>query len=379
MKTTYVFERFFDGHHWYDNKIVTVANGKIKSFAQEADALQVVLPGAVVPGFIDVQVNGGGGRLFNHSPGLESLRLMMRAHAKYGVTAMLPTVITSSCQTLSKAADAVAQAIAVREPGILGIHFEGPHISQAKNGIHNADLIREISAEEWLVYRRQDLGVKVITVAPETVCNNTIAQLIEAGLIVCLGHTNAPYEQVSEALAAGATGFTHLFNAMSALTSRTPGAVGAALEDADAWCGLILDGLHVHPATARIAQKVKAKGKLFLVTDAMSTIGSEQHSFELDGRAITLRGNQLTDKDGTLAGSALDMITAVNNAVTLLHLDADEAIRMASLYPAQFLGVSQQSGQLMVGSDANFVQLQSGPGHFKVLQSWYQGIPLIEE
>ena len=379
MKTTFIIERLFDGRQWHDNSVVTVANGKIHAFGKAAGTAPIKLSGTVVPGFIDVQVNGGGGRLFNHSPSLESLRLMLRAHAKFGVTAMLPTVITSNCSTLSRAADAVAQAIAGGEPGILGIHFEGPHISQAKKGIHNADLIRDISAEEWLVYRRQDLGVKVITVAPETVCNNTITQLIEAGLIVCLGHTNASYQQINEALAAGATGFTHLFNAMSALTSRTPGAVGAALEDADAWCGLILDGLHVHPATARIAQKVKAKGKLFLVTDAMSTIGSEQRSFELDGRAITLRGNQLTDKNGTLAGSALDMITAVNNAVTLLHLDADEAIRMASLYPAQFLGVSQQSGQLMVGSDANFVQLQSEPGHFKVLQSWYQGIPLIEE
>jgi len=379
MKTTYVFERFFDGHHWYDNKIVTVANGKIASFAQEADALQVVLPGAVVPGFIDVQVNGGGGRLFNHLPSMDTLRMMMRAHAKYGVTAMLPTVITSNYQTLSQAADAVALAIASAEPGILGIHFEGPHISLAKKGIHSAGLIRDISAEEWQVYRRQDLGIKVITVAPETVCDSVIAQLVEAGLIVCLGHTNAPFEHINRALAAGATGFTHLFNAMSALTSRSPGAVGAALEDADAWCGLILDGLHVHPATARIAQKVKRKGKLFLVTDAMSTIGSEQQSFELDGRTITLRHHQLTDESGTLAGSALDMVTAVNNAVTLLHLDAAEAIRMASLYPAQFLGVSQQSGQLMVGSDANFVQLQSEPGRFKVLQSWYQGIPLIEE
>lgn len=379
MKTTFIIKRLFDGHQWHDNSVVTVANGKIMGFGEESGSTPVELSGTVVPGFIDVQVNGGGGRLFNHSPSLESLRLMLRAHAKYGVTAMLPTVITSDYKTLSEAADAVAQAIASNEPGIVGIHFEGPHISVAKKGIHNAELIRDISAAEWLVYRRQDLGVKVITVAPETICNNTIARLIEAGLIVCLGHTNAPYEQVNEALAAGATGFTHLFNAMSALTSRTPGAVGAALDNADAWCGLILDGLHVHPATVRIAQKVKAKGKLFLVTDAMSTIGSDQRGFELDGRSISLRGNQLTDKDGTLAGSALDMITAVNNAVTLLDLDADEAVRMASLYPAQFLGVSQQSGQLMVGSDANFVQLQSEPGHFKVLQSWYQGIPLIEE
>lgn len=379
MKTTFMIERLFDGRQWHYNSVMTVENGKILGFGEEPGSTPVKLLGTVVPGFIDVQVNGGGGVLFNHAPSLETLRLMLRAHAKFGVTAMLPTVITSNCSTLNQASDAVAQAIAAKEPGILGIHFEGPHISQAKKGIHSADLIRDISAEEWLVYQRQDLGIKVITVAPETVSNSSITRLVEAGLIVCLGHTNAPYEHVKEALAAGATGFTHLFNAMSALTSRTPGAVGAALDNAGACCGLILDGLHVHPAAARIAQKIKPRGKLFLVTDAMSTIGSDQRSFELDGRTIRLSGNQLADNDGTLAGSALDMITAVNNAVTLLHLDTDEAVRMASLYPAQFLGVSQQSGQLMVGSDANFVQLQSEPGHFKVLQSWYQGIPLIEE
>ncbi|MGL4476207.1 MAG: N-acetylglucosamine-6-phosphate deacetylase, partial [Shewanella sp.] len=269
----------------------------------------------------------------------------------------LPTLITDDIEVMQAASSAMAQAIKAQVPGILGVHFEGPHLSVPKKGVHPAGHIRRIANAELAEFARQDLGIKLVTLAPENVAEDVISQLVAAGVKVCLGHSNADYATAMAAINAGADGFTHLFNAMSALGSREPGMVGAAL-DSDAWCGLIVDGHHVHAASARIALRAKAPGKVLLVTDAMPPVGDDDNlTFELFGQQVIRSGDRLNAVTGELAGCVLDMASAVRNSVSMLGLSLDEALRMASLYPAQYLGVSDDYGQLTVGARADFVVL----------------------
>jgi N-acetylglucosamine-6-phosphate deacetylase len=373
MITTLIAEKLFDGSKIYSHHPISFEDGKIIAFDTVEGAKEVKVSGLITPGFIDVQVNGGGGYLFNNETNVQTLKAMTKAHGKYGTTALLPTLITSDLSSLHCAADAISDAISKRLPGVIGVHFEGPHISVPKKGIHSTDHIREISQQELELYCRDDLGIKVITLAPENVDIETIKTLVENQVIVCLGHSNASYEQTQAALNAGATGFTHLFNAMSALTSRKPNMIGASLLDDNSWCGLILDGHHVHPATAKLAITAKAKGKMMLVTDAMSTIGSEQSHFEFDGHKIQLSGDKLTSHTGQLAGSALDMITAINNAQTMLNVSFEEALRMASYYPAEFLKINHQQGQLSIGANADFTLLSTKKSPHHVINTWIGG------
>lgn len=373
MITTFIPEQLFDGSEIHFDRPISIEDGKILSFDTVKGAKEIKAPGLLTSGFIDVQVNGGGGHLFNSHTNLATLKAMTKAHGKFGTTALLPTLITSDIQTLSCAADVISSALSNQLPGILGVHFEGPHISVPKRGIHNTEYIRELNQKELDIYCRNDLGVKVMTVAPENVSVETIRTLVENQVIVCLGHSDANYNQTQAALAAGATGFTHIFNAMSALTSREPNMVGAALLDKQSWCGLILDGHHVHPVTAKLATQAKAKGKMILVTDAMSTIGSKQDQFEFDGHQIELTKDKLTSQTGQLAGSALNMITAVNNAESMLNVTIEEALRMASYYPAQFLNLDHEQGKLLVGGNADFTLLSTTNSSRQVLSTWVGG------
>ncbi|WP_434938709.1 N-acetylglucosamine-6-phosphate deacetylase [Shewanella sp. HL-SH8] len=347
MKQILIVERLFDGEDFHQNMAVTIEAGCI-IVVESAEAIDIdidpntisKLAGTLTPGFVDVQVNGGGGALFNAQPNVECIETIGRAHARFGTTGFLPTLITDDVEVMAKAADAVALAIKQNKAGVLGVHFEGPHLSIPKKGVHPQQYIRNISDAELAIFSRQDLGIKVVTLAPENVSTQVIKSLVKAGVRVCLGHSNADYDTVVAALNAGATGFTHLFNAMSALGSREPGMVGAALESQDAWCGLIVDGHHVHSAAARIAINAKPRGKMMLVTDAMPPVGmSEDASFELFGIKVVRQGDRLNATTGELAGCVLDMVGAVNNSVSMLGLSHGEALRMASLYPAQFLGL----------------------------------------
>jgi len=374
MITTIIAAQLFDGKKIHINRAISFENGKVIAFDEVENAKVIKVAGLLTPGFIDIQVNGGGGFLFNHDTSLATLKAMVRAHSRYGSTGLLPTLITSDLTTISNAADTIALAIKQQVPGILGVHFEGPHISEPKKGIHNKDHIRALSSEELAIYCRNDLGIKVVTLAPENVTPAQIKQLTAHGVKVCLGHSNASFAITQAALAAGAVGFTHLFNAMSPLTSREPNMVGAALLDEHSWCGLILDGHHVHPATAKLAIRAKKAGKVMLVTDSMSTIGSEQQSLEFDGHQIQLSGDKLTSQTGQLAGSALDMITAVNNAQMMLDVPLEEALRMASLYPADFLGLNNQKPQLAIGANADFTLLEhANNSALHVTQTWISG------
>lgn len=376
MRITYIADRLFDGTQMLSDTPITIEEGRVVSLGTISGAKEVRLSGTLVPGFIDTQVNGGGGVLFNHQPNVSALKSVTTSHAKYGTTSVLPTLITSNVKTMSMAADAVSEALNHNIPGILGIHFEGPHLSSIKRGIHSEQQIRELSQQELDIFCRDDIGIKMVTIAPETVSCETIKTLVQNNVIVSLGHSNASYEQTIAALNAGATGFTHLFNAMSGMSSREPNMVGTALNDLNSWCGIILDGHHVHPVTARVAHKAKATGKLILVTDSMSTIGSDQSVLKFDDHNIQLVGDKLTSQTGQLAGSALDMITAVNNSIDFLGVSQNEALRMASLYPAEFLKIETQQGKFIEGSQADFT-LISNEHPSRVSATWVAGSQLF--
>lgn len=358
--------QFFDGSNWHANVELVIDKGRIIAIRPCRSQPQAAY---LVPGFIDLQVNGGGGVLFNNAPTIDTLRRMRQAHSRFGTTALLPTLITDQLAVMRQSADVIAAAIAAGEPGILGIHFEGPHLSAPKKGVHPLQHIRPLAEAEMQLYLRRDLGCVLVTLAPENVTPEQIQRLTAAGIKVWLGHSNASAEQVLQALAAGAQGFTHLYNAMSPLTSREPGMVGVALTDSQSWCGLILDGLHLHPLAAKLAVLAKPRGKVLLVTDAMSPVGTDETEFDFFAGKVTRQGNKLTDSSGALAGSVLDMAAAVRYAVNTLDLDLAESLRMAALYPAQALGLTDR-GQAQPGHRADLVQLNA---QLQVQQCWING------
>jgi len=363
-------KRIFDGQNYLDDQVIVITNGKVAGFDSDTSCVDDVLDGLVVPGFIDLQVNGGGGVLFNNSPSIKNLRIIIAAHSQFGTTGMLPTLITDKVEVMAQAADAMASAIAEKVPGILGIHFEGPHLSIAKKGTHAQEYIRPISDEEWAILERKDIGQILVTLAPETVSTNDIKRMVSLGIKVCLGHTNADYKTAQAAMDAGADGFTHLFNAMSPIQGREPGVTGCALLNDHASCGIIIDGHHVDYASAKLALKTKPTGKVFLVSDAMSTIGTDQTEFSFFDRTIYLKDGRLTSTTGELAGAALDMAQAIENTHLGLGLPLDESIRMATQYPADYINQTDIRGTLTIEHQADFVVLSDD---FKVQSTWIAG------
>ena len=329
--------------------------------------------GVLAPGFIDLQVNGGGGALFNDSPDVATLRRIAEAHRRFGTTGLLPTFITDDAAKRAAAVAAVRAAMAKGVPGVLGIHLEGPHITAERRGVHDARFIAPPDAADLALLEGLAGLPALVTLAPETVPPGSIRALAEAGIRVAAGHTAANWAQARAGFAAGIGGVTHLFNAMSQLGSREPGMVGAALEDDSVRCGIIVDGHHVHDASVRLAWKAKARGTLFLVTDAMPPVGipaGAEGGFQLYGRTIRVEGGRCVTDDGTLAGSALDMATAVRNCVTRIGIPLDEALRMASAYPADFMGFSGTRGRIRPGLAADLVHLDEA---LEVRATWIAG------
>lgn len=377
MKTVLRNARILAGDEFRDDLAVVIEAGRITALVSDAAPQlgtadeQVDLGGSwLLPGFIDAQVNGGGGVLFNNTPDVESLRRLAAAHRRFGTTGLLPTLISDDVQVMRRAIDATRSAIAQGVPGVLGIHLEGPYIAPARKGTHDANTFRVPDAEEIALAASLDNGVTLLTLAPERVPLESIRALVERGVIVAAGHTAASYEEARAGLDAGIRGFTHLYNAMSPLTGREPGAVGAALEDRDSWIGIIADGVHVHPASLRVALAAKPRGKVMLVTDAMPPVGADSPSYELYGEVITAVDGVVRNAAGSLAGSALDMATAVRNAVQLLGLPLDEAARMASRYPAQFLNLDDRLGEIAEGYQADLVLLDDA---LQVRSTWIAG------
>ena len=365
-------KKLFNGEDFLLDQVLTIEQGKIIAIDDDITNVDESLQGLVVPGFIDLQVNGGGGVLFNSTPTVAGIKSIMQAHAQFGTTAMLPTLITDTVEVMQQAADSIAEAIKEKVPGIIGVHFEGPHLSVAKKGAHSEEYIRPISEQEWQVLSRQDLGSVIVTLAPENVLPSDIEKMVGLGIHVCLGHTNADYTTTQKSIDIGASGFTHLFNAMSPLQGREPGVVGAALLNDQTSCGLIVDGHHVDYESCQLAIKTKPKGGIFLVTDAMPPVGTDMKEFPLYDRTVYVEEGKLTSTTGELAGSSLDMITAVKNTHLGLNIPLDEALRMASKYPAQYLYADHDAirGELKIGMKADFVILSDD---LNVQETWING------
>ena len=357
---------------------VLIEGGRIVDIVDAADAVRRAdemrdLHGAwLLPGFIDIQVNGGGGVLFNNATSVDALRTIMAGHRRFGTTAMLPTLISDDVDVMERAVAATRAAIAQGVPGILGIHLEGPYLAPARKGTHNENTFRVPDAVEIGKVTALDNGITLVTLAPERVPAETIRAFVERGAIVFAGHTAADYAQTRAGIAAGIRGFTHLFNAMTPMQGREPGVVGAALEDPDIWCGVIVDGVHVHPASLRVAIAAKPRGKIVLVTDAMPMVGSNSPSFDLYGETITAVDGVVRNAAGSLAGSALDMASAVRNSVRLLGLPLDEAARMAATYPAECLGIADRRGRIAPGLAADLVALSRD--ELQVIDTWIAGV-----
>ena len=355
------------------NLCVVIDNDRIAGLTDEPPAgCEVIdLRGQLLlPGFIDVQVNGGGGRLFNDDPSVETIAIMAAAHRRFGTTGFLPTLISDDFSVIEPAIAAVDEAIESGVPGVIGIHIEGPFLSNERRGIHLASKLRQFDDRFLEVLCSARNGRTLVTVAPECISPAQVRRLVDGGVIVAAGHSDADYETVRAAIDAGVTGFTHLFNAMSQLTNRAPGMVGAALEDSATYAGIIVDGHHLHPATFRAGLQAKGTDRLMLVTDAMPTVGAEHQEFMLQGRAIRRDGDKLLSQEGTLAGSTLTMASAVANAIEQGRLDLPAAVRMASTTPAHFLGLERETGAIEVGLRADLIAMDD---QFNVTASWIGG------
>jgi N-acetylglucosamine-6-phosphate deacetylase len=328
------------------------------------------LPGELwlAPGFIDVQVNGGGDVLFNDAPTPQSIRKIAAAHRQFGTTALLPTLISDSLDKMRSALAAV-DALSDGEDGVLGIHLEGPFLSPEKSGVHDRRFIRRPTSDDLDLITARRRGVTLVTLAPEQVPSAFIGKLASAGVRVALGHSMATYAETREAMAAGLTGFTHLFNAMRRLESREPGPIAAALESPRAYYGLIADGVHVAPAMLRLA--LRGAGRPMLVTDAMPPVGGTRVSFHLNGQEIVVREGRCARQDGRLAGACLDMASAVRNCVRLLDIPLAETLPLASTNPAHFLGVDDRLGKLAPGMRADMVAID--PDSIEVHHTWVAG------
>ncbi|WP_449396229.1 N-acetylglucosamine-6-phosphate deacetylase [Devosia riboflavina] len=374
--------RIFDSATWHDDAALLIEFGYVAGIVPAteipANAELVTLDGGmIVPGFIDLQVNGGGGILFNNDTSLDAIRTICAAHAQFGTTALLPTLITDTAEVNEKAIAAGLAAEAARVPGFIGLHLEGPHLALSRKGTHDPALIRPIDDSDLARLKRaaETLPNLICTVAAETATPQQIAVLSEAGAVVSIGHSDADYATAMAAFDAGATMSTHLFNAMSQMGNREPGVVGATLDSPQAFAGLIADGIHVHPASIGAALRAKrGPGKIFLVTDAMSQTGTDIQTLTLNGRTITRADGALRLADGTLAGADLDMIDAVNFMVDTIGLDFDEVLRMASLYPAEAMGIEATYGTLQRGAVGSFAHLSDDR---QVKATWIDGVEVF--
>jgi N-acetylglucosamine-6-phosphate deacetylase len=365
----------FDGEYLHDDAAVIVEADRVAAVVRRRE-----IPAAtpvcelsehawLAPGFVDIQVNGGGDVLFNDAPTPDTVRTIVAAHRRFGTTALMPTLISDTPAKMIAAIAAVEALVGV-EPAVIGIHLEGPFLSAEKAGVHDARAIRRPTSDDLALLTARRPGVTLVTLAPENVPDGFIAKLTAAGVRVALGHSMATHAQTCAAMAAGMTGFTHLFNAMRPLEAREPGPIGAALDSHAAWYGLIVDDIHVAPAMLRLA--LRGAGRPILVTDAMPPVGGARSSFVLSGEEIFVRDGRCARQDGTLAGACLDMATAVRNCVRLLRMSLTDALRLASAHPASFLGLGNKLGRLAPGYRADMVELDSLS--IEVRRTWVAGV-----
>ncbi len=366
--------RLFDGDGFLDDCALVLEGGRIAAITSHAARPKGVDTrdlggGLLAPGFIDVQVNGGGGALFNDEPSADAVIRIAEAHRRYGSVGILATLVTDAPEKMNLAIAAVREARR-RSPAVIGVHLEGPFLDPRRKGAHEADFFREMTAADVETIAGADCGAVMTTLAPNRVPPTFVSALARRGVLVSLGHSDATFAEAMAAVAAGARAFTHLFNAMRPMTAREPGMVGAALADSSSYVGVIADGFHVHPATLRVALAAKRGDRIMLVTDAMPPAAGGPDTFALQGRRIETRGGRLTLEDGTLAGSRLTMDEALRNVVNALGVDLADALRMASLNPAAFLRRDRELGRLAPGALASLVHLDQA---LHVRETWIAG------
>lgn len=375
MRKALLADRLFDGDAFQLGRALLLENGKILGVVPRGEVpagveAQDLGPDSLIaPGFIDVQVNGGGGVLFNDQTTPEGLKAIAAAHRKHGTTGLLPTLITDNRKVMAKAVAAGHQAMGF--PGILGLHFEGPFLNEARKGVHRADLIAEMEPGDLDLLRDlATVGKSLLTVAPECVRPGFIKELTKAGLLVAAGHTDASVQDMRRAAEEGMTGVTHFPNAMTPMAGRLPGAMGASLTDDRLFAGIICDGHHVDAVVLQLALRAKGRDKLMLVTDAMPSVGAPTPDFDLQGQRISLREGRLVTAEGGLAGAHLAMSWAVARAVPIMGVTQEDALIMASRTPARFLGLQHELGRLAPGYRADLVALDA---RGDVIGTWIAG------
>lgn len=377
MPTALTNGRVLIGDAFVSDQTVIVDGARIATIVPDDDpaarhATRVDLQQRLLlPGFNDIQVNGGGDVFFNAMPTVDGIRAIGAAHRRFGTTGFLPTLISDGLDTVARAMQAVDDALAERVPGVLGVHLEGPFINPARKGAHDASVLRRLEQEHVALLTSLSRGRTHVTLAPEMTTPDVIRALVASGVVVSAGHTDATYESMQPAFEAGVSGVTHLFNAMSPLTSRAPGVVGAALDRAGCRCGIIVDGKHVDFATLRVAVRSKPRDRFMLVTDAMPPVGGASPTFMLQGREVRVVDGVCVDANGTLSGAAIDMAGTVRNAVRMLGLSLADAARMASEYPAEFLGLGHELGRIAPGYRANMVLVDDD---VQVHATWIDGV-----
>lgn len=369
----------FDGESLLDDTAVLVDGDRIVDILAESE-LPADVPrsclkgGTLAPGLIDLQVNGGGGVLINNGIDSEALQTVLRAHQLQGSTRLLATVISDDVDTIGNALQVIDDGLQNGMPGLLGAHLEGPFISSEKRGVHNESVLQILDRKSWTPYIDRQSCIKILTVAPECADPESIRALSESGMRVFLGHSAASYEQCLTALQHGASGFTHVFNAMGPLLGREPGIIGAALNSANSFCGVIADGHHLHPATLEIIIAAKPRGQVFLVSDAMATAGTGIREFSLYGEQVQSSGGRLISSEGKLAGSAICLIDAVRYTHRELKMSLQECLRMASLYPASVMGLEHTLGRIKPGYSANLIHIDD---NLSVQGSWVDGVKVV--
>ena len=369
--------RLFDGVTFSRDRIVVIDADRIKAVADRApvDARVEELPSDSIlcPGFIDLQVNGGAGIMLNNAITVRGMAAIASAHAQNGTTTILPTLISGSRSQMREAISVTEAAVAQAVPGIGGLHLEGPFISTTRSGVHPLEAILPMEDADVALFAAPRALKLMVTLAPDAVSPSRIALLSQSGVIVFAGHTDASYERLQDALRAGISGFTHIFNAMSQLGSRSPGTIGAALVHRNAYAGIIADGHHVHPAVVNTAYAAKGAARLFFVSDAMATVGSVTNSFMLNSEPIRLKNGRLTAEGGALAGAHLTVAEAVRNAVRSAGIPLADALRMATTTPAACVGMTDR-GRIAAGCRADIVAID---GSLRVIGVWQNGNKLL--
>ena len=380
MKQALIGAQLFSGKEFFDNRALLIDGENIIDIINEYDIpknfeIQKLNGGILSPGFIDLQVNGGGGKLFNNSPDKESLNTIIEAHQHFGTTSIMPTVISDSLNVLKRCTTTISEEIE-NNKSLLGVHIEGPFFNVKYRGVHQKQYINTINSDYLNLFENLKDFPVMLTLAPECISTKQLKHLKSLGFKILAGHTDASYDQLEEAIKYGLDGFTHLFNAMGQISAREPGVVGSALTFDNTAASIIVDLHHVHPSLIQMAYKQKPQGKLFFVSDSMATIHHGEPSFELYDEIVSESKGRIINSEGKLAGSSITQIDAIKNAYQSCNIPLNEALAMASRYPAEYLGVANYLGSLKSGYRADLTHFDLD---FQVQNVWVAGKQLKQE